>query len=129
MNVNPAALEWITYAEHDYHAAQVLLDSRPIPAEIVAYHCQQTAEKYLKSVLINTGIKVPFIHDLSVLNKYAQVYLQDLQTVVNQCDRLTPYGTITRYPGGILEVSEDSLTSIFKWASDIRSVIRKAFNL
>ncbi len=35
-----------------------------LPYEIVVYHCQQMSEKYLKAILIQTGLAVPFAHDL-----------------------------------------------------------------
>ena len=39
--------EWVNYAERDFEAPRVLIDSYNPPYEIIAYHCQQSAEKYL----------------------------------------------------------------------------------
>lgn len=40
--------EWIEMARMDLHSAEFLLDMRPLPIEIVCFHCEQAAEKMLK---------------------------------------------------------------------------------
>ena len=43
--------ECLALAKTDLLAAEHLFNTlRPVPLEIVAFHCQQCAEKYLKSV-------------------------------------------------------------------------------
>jgi len=37
--------EWLEYAEHDLYAAKLLAESHKPPFEVIAYHCQQSAEK------------------------------------------------------------------------------------
>ncbi|MCK5674441.1 MAG: HEPN domain-containing protein [Spirochaetales bacterium] len=44
--------EWVEFAERDYDAAMLLAESHNPSFEIIAYHCQQAAEKYLKAMLI-----------------------------------------------------------------------------
>ena len=44
--------EWLEMAEMDLGAAEYLLGMRPIPIEIICYHCEQAAEKLLKGALI-----------------------------------------------------------------------------
>ena len=36
----------------------------PCPVEIIVFHCQQAAEKYLKGALVILGEEPPYIHDL-----------------------------------------------------------------
>ncbi|MCZ6676164.1 MAG: HEPN domain-containing protein [Candidatus Poribacteria bacterium] len=57
--------EWIEKAEADFKGAVALNRRRkdPLP-DLVCYHCQQSAEKYLKAFLIAQGITPPRIHDL-----------------------------------------------------------------
>ena len=47
MNVyNLDVAKWIQYALADYNAAVTMVRlHRPVPIEIVCYHCQQAAEK------------------------------------------------------------------------------------
>jgi len=48
--------EWRLLAERDMAVADHLVATmKPVPAEIIAYHCQQAAEKYLKGALVIIG--------------------------------------------------------------------------
>ncbi|SPF52644.1 hypothetical protein SBF1_5970006 [Candidatus Desulfosporosinus infrequens] len=44
--------EWLDFANKDISSAKYLLDMRPVPLEIICYHCEQAAEKALKGYLI-----------------------------------------------------------------------------
>ena len=46
----PGTEEWVDFAERDYEASKLLADSHNPPFGIIAYYCQQTAEKYLKEM-------------------------------------------------------------------------------
>lgn len=41
-----------------------------------------------------------------------------------ECERLTPYGTLSRYPQHILEITEDMLPLLLKWTEGIRKIVR-----
>jgi HEPN domain-containing protein len=59
--------QWFAKAELDYRAAERLVrDPEPL-REIIAFHCQQAAEKYLKAVLVSLQIEFPKTHDLEEL--------------------------------------------------------------
>lgn len=97
-----AALEWFEFAQTDLLSAQYLLDMQPTPYEVICYHCQQAAEKWLKGILVYHcagDVNVPRTHNLIFLNKQCyeiNAAFSDLTTV---CDRLNIYGSIHRYPG------------------------------
>lgn len=129
MNLKASALEWIEYAEHDLLAAKTLLASQKVPFEIVAYHCQQAAEKYLKAVLIQNGASVPFIHDLLKLNRGAQAYIPELRNLEKVCELLTPFGTATRYPGSTMMIGSEHMASVLAWAESIREAVRSGLGL
>ena len=63
------AQEWQRFAAMDLNSAEYLLDMRPIPIEIICYHCQQSAEKHLKGYLVLHGMNPPKTHDLDELCK------------------------------------------------------------
>lgn len=129
MNLKSSTLEWIEYAEHDLLTVKALLASSKIPFEIVAYHCQQSAEKYLKSVLIENGTSVPFIHDLLKLNHEVRVFIPQLSSLDRACELLTPFGTATRYPGSAMKIGPEHMASVVLWAESIRSAVRSGFGL
>ena len=70
--------QWLDYAAQDLGVARHLFENyHPKPLEIVCYHCQQSAEKAIKAVIVSlhwpTGI--PKSHDLSFLLNQIHNYL------------------------------------------------------
>lgn len=60
--------DWISKAEGDCLAAEALARKRKVPLhDQVCFHCQQSAEKYLKGRLEEAGIPSPKTHDLEKL--------------------------------------------------------------
>jgi HEPN domain-containing protein len=63
--MNPLTLEWIDKAEGDMITAQREYRARTRPNyDAVCFHAQQTAEKYLKAFLQESGKDIPYIHNL-----------------------------------------------------------------
>lgn len=129
MTLKPSTLEWIEYAENDYLTAKTLLGLQRIPFEIVAYHCQQVAEKYFKSILVQNDLPMPFVHDLLKLNYECQNSVPELSELEKYCDMLTPFGTATRYPGGTMEIGPGHMASVISWTESIRRSVRAHFGL
>jgi HEPN domain-containing protein len=75
-----------------------LLQMYPIPLEIICYHCQQSAEKYLKGYSALNGGEIVKTHDLTILNKICIGYDQEFQLIRDDCVELVDYGVQVRYP-------------------------------
>ena len=53
-------IRWVDKAEHDLRAAEHLLQFQEGGlTDIVCFHCQQCAEKYLKALLVALGVRFP----------------------------------------------------------------------
>ena len=50
---------WVQSAEADWHAAQHLGLAPERLNDLRCFHCQQTAEKYLKALLQELGLTIP----------------------------------------------------------------------
>ena len=99
--------EWLDFAEMDLNAAQFLLSMRPVPIEIICFHCEQAAEKMLKSVLVFFGQEPPRTHDLVALCKMCEACDSCFEQLRDSCVELTPYGVQARYPANLeLETSD-----------------------
>ena len=122
-------MEWVNAAERDRDAVIVLLESARQPYEIIAFHCQQCAEKYLKALLILHDRKPPYVHDLLKLNQEGQDMCVGLADVEDPCERLTPFGTVTRYPGSIMEPSKEHMPLVTQWMDTIRGTVRTCMGL
>ncbi len=60
--------EWIQKAELDFQGARALALRRKVRFhDLVCFHCQQSAEKYLKARLEEAGCRIPRTHDLGDL--------------------------------------------------------------
>lgn len=85
--------EWLKTAETDLGVAQHLFEHyHPKPIEIVCYHCQQSAEKAIKAVIISYGAPggMPKLHDLSfLLNQVKNLVCVD-DSLYDYADTLTP---------------------------------------
>ena len=90
--MSPEVIRWLDMAKQDEAVAEHLLESfRPVPVEIICYHCQQAAEKAIKALLIAQGVdSLPRSHDLSfLLNSLAKPEVIP-ERVYEDADRLTP---------------------------------------
>ena len=122
MDNKDVAEEWFKVAETDLASAEFLQGMRPIPIEVICYHCQQTAEKHLKGFLALKGEAIEKIHDLVRLNKMCRKYAKDFETVEEDCIMLTDYAVNVRYPFP-MDVNEADMHLALKSARKIRDFI------
>jgi len=101
------AKEWQRFAEMDLDSAIHLSSMHPAPVEIICYHCQQSAEKFLKAYLVLKGIDPPRIHDLDELRKACLRYASAFSGIADSCSDLTAYGVQPRYPLGLVLEEQD----------------------
>ena len=126
MDNKDVAKEWFKVAETDLTSAEFLQDMRPIPIEIICYHCQQSVEKYLKGFLALKGEEIRKIHDLVRLNKMCQKYEKDFETIEEDCLLLTDYAVNVRYPFP-MDINESDLNLALKSAQRVKKyVLRKS---
>ena len=98
MDNRDIAKEWFEFGKRDLESALFLLNMYPIPLEIICYHCQQSAEKYLKGYIILMGGKSIKTHDLTMLNRLCTQYSWDFKDIEDDCIELVNYGVQVRYP-------------------------------
>jgi HEPN domain-containing protein len=92
-------MPWVQKAENDFSSAQYLAQNmRPVPTEIVCFHCQQAAEKYLKAFLVHNDQEPPKTHDLIELTKLCNEFGMDFSLLLPKCEYLIPFAARTRYP-------------------------------
>ncbi|MCL2055498.1 MAG: HEPN domain-containing protein [Oscillospiraceae bacterium] len=117
---NEHNLHWFEFAERDLKTAVYLLTMRPIPVETVCFLCQQSAEKFLKGYLIYNGIlEPPKIHDLHTLRKMCLKFDNSFEMIVNQCELLTHFGVLPRYPDE-LEIDDETMKRAVRYAEEVK---------
>jgi HEPN domain-containing protein len=122
MDNNDVAKEWFRVAQTDLDSAEFLQGMRPIPIEVICYHCQQSAEKHLKGFLALKGEIIEKIHDLVRLNKMCHKYTNDFKTIEEDCLMLTDYAVNIRYPFP-MDINETDMHLALKSAHKIRDFV------
>lgn len=122
MDNTDIAKEWFKIAELDLSSAEFLQNMQPIPIEIICYHCQQSAEKYLKGYLALKGEEIKRTHDLVLLIKECQKYDEDFEVIKEDGLMLTDYGVNVRYPFP-MEINESDIKIAVKSAYKIKDFV------
>jgi HEPN domain-containing protein len=71
---------------------------------IVAFHCQQSVEKYLKAILVWRQIEFPKTHDIAKLLDCVATVEASIAESLRDADALTPFGVEVRYPSDAPEL-------------------------
>jgi len=117
--------EWILLADDDFDVADYLAENkRPIPTAIIAFHCQQAVEKYLKGVLAFLGEDPPFIHDLDKLCSFAEKHRPSFNSIAILCATINYFSVQPRYDRGLC-LSEDDMRIVLVHTKTIREFIEK----
>jgi HEPN domain-containing protein len=119
------AIRWREFADSDLRvAAHLSKNMWPIPIEQICYHCQQSAEKYLKAYLILKGQTPPRTHDLKELLRHCETAGgHSLADIVDDCSDLTPYAVLPRYPSDV-ELEEIDMRLALKCANHIKDFMQ-----
>lgn len=122
------AAAWASKAEGDYVAAMALNRPRkhPVPGG-VCFHCRESAEKYLKAVLVSQGVPPPQTHNLldlvadCLVLDPAAVHWREIAAVLN------PFDETVGYPGKSVSAidAEAAVDSIRR----LRRLVRKKLGL
>ena len=116
---------WAEKAEHDLLAAEhdMQLAERGL-TDVVCFHCQQCAEKYLKALLILHGVHFPKTHDLRLLMELIpdQVGFRLTKPEVVPLNR---YAIEGRYPGEWEPIGVEEARMAITMARGIRDEARR----
>ncbi len=121
--------DWIEKADHDLGSAKIIYLHLPDYFDIIAFHCQQSVEKYIKAILIYYKIDFIKSHDL--------VYLLDLLSRKIEIDELkfkkaftlNNFGVQIRYPNKIIKLSKDELETAIQISEEFRLFAVKSIGL
>jgi len=117
--------DWRVLAERDITVADYLAATmKPVPSEIIAFHCQQAVEKYLKGVLVILGEDPPYIHDLDRLCKTAEKYRSSFSSISSLCTTINYFSSQPRYDRGV-DLSEEDMRLVLAHTKTIKSFLQK----
>jgi HEPN domain-containing protein len=99
--VNWPVRGWLEKGEHDLRAAQSLIDDPAPLTDVICFHCQQAAEKYLKGFLANHDIVFARVHDLRYLLNLCIDIDAEFEALHADIDDLNDYAVEPRYPADL----------------------------
>jgi HEPN domain-containing protein len=114
-------------AEADWEAAHKLSGEKPPHRDIVCFHCQQAAEKYLKSLLQEYGLVVPKTHELADILDLLVPGDATLARLRRKGDSLTQYAVAYRYPGKM--ANKRQMEAALRHVDEIRLKCRGTLHL
>lgn len=120
-------LEWVAKAEGDYILAHSALRRKTPVTFGSCFHSQQSAEKYLKALLVTHGKRFPKIHDLLEISKICERAGILVPISEDALDNLTKYAVQTRYPGNDPTVQE--AREALETAKAVRKFAREFLNV
>src|SRR5215470_4491137 len=99
MGKNEILQQWLDKANDDLRSAEYLSTMHhPTPDEIICYHCQQSAEKYLKAFIFLHDVEPEKTHDLEDILDVCQQYNTEFSGLSPAVYILTRYSVLPRYP-------------------------------
>lgn len=113
---------WLRKAEADLRGARQLAKAKPPLHDLLCFHCQQAAEKFLKAFLQEFGLVIPRIHDLEDLLHLTLPHDATLGKLTRGMVFLTPFAVDYRYPGE--SATSRQAKAALRWAQRVRQEIR-----
>lgn len=107
---------WLLRAGRDLRAALHDLKADPPLRDAVVFHCQQAAEKAMKALLAWWDRPLRKTHNLEEIGSVCRELDPSLTEVIDRAVPLTEYAWRFRYPGELMEPSEDEAQSALEAA-------------
>ena len=95
---NISAQDWFDKADADLFGAVLLAAHLPDMKDLVTYHCQQCAEKYLKGLLFAENSTFPKTHSLLALLDILTDFVPVSDEMYDKAGLLQRYAVDVRYP-------------------------------
>jgi HEPN domain-containing protein len=120
--------QWFEKGKDDLRSAEYLSTMHsPTPDEIICYHCQQSAEKYLKAFLFSHDIEPDKTHDLEYLLEICKNYNTEFSTLLPNVYILKRYSVLPRYPNELGINNEDMKNALVN-AKKVQEFVMKIFD-
>ena len=115
--------EWLEKAQHDLNAAAIIFKHLPDHIDTVAFHCQQSAEKYLKALLFYLDIDIVKTHDLILISNMLSDKINIADELFEKLAKPNFYSVEIRYPQGRYKPNHDEIMQAITDASKIREFV------
>lgn len=118
--------EWLTLADDDLRLAELTMEDTEPAYWAAAFHCQQAAEKSLKSFLAYNEYHVEKTHDIEFLVKLCMKFLPEMEQFIETGATLSEYAVETRYPAARFEITKMKAEKAVETARNIYEFVLKS---
>jgi HEPN domain-containing protein len=122
-----ATAEWVKKAEADHRTITALVRRKHPDHDVVCFHAQQCAEKYLKGLMEELGLAVPKTHDLDLLLPALLPHHPSLRALRRGLTFLNNFAVAVRYPG--YDASRRQAEAARRWEDRVRTAARALLGL
>ncbi|MFI5134638.1 MAG: HEPN domain-containing protein [Chitinophagales bacterium] len=122
-------LEWVKKAEEDWKTCKILVAAEDAPFDPILFHCQQTAEKYLKACLVKHLGPLEKIHDLIKLLHEVEKFEAASSMLATDCKFLNDFAIMLRYPGDYEVHTREDVEQAIASCKRIRHFFRKTLGI
>lgn len=118
---------WVRKAEADLRIARRESAAADRVNDGICFHCQQSAEKFLKALIQESDLAVPRTHSLIRLLDLLSPGDSSLSKLTRGFRMLSRYAVEARYPG--FSATGRQAAAALRWAERIRAVVRKRLGM
>jgi HEPN domain-containing protein len=115
--------DWIRKADLDFDTVVRLIAEERF-RDIVAFHAQQAAEKYLKALLTRRQVEFPKTHVIRALLALIRPVEPALAQSLDGASWLSPFGAEIRYPGDRPETTPGDAARAYQLAHEVRGAVK-----
>ena len=115
------AHDWIQKGDHDLGSAKIIFLNLPEYFDTIAFHCQQSVEKYIKAILVFRNIEFQRSHDLIYLLDLLSTRIEIEAELFRKAASLNSYGVQIRYPDSLIELTTKELQIAIAIAEEFRA--------
>ena len=124
------AKKWMNIAERDYAVAMTLNEAhRPLPVEVICFHCQQSVEKSLKAILAYYNADIPKTHDIRLLNGLCQNYTSAALIDGKDAEKVSDFAVETRYVHDDQDYTQTTAEFALKQAEQTLEKVKQVLKL
>ena len=121
--------EWFIKAEHDLTAAKLLSKAEELLNDVIAFHCQQAVEKYLKGYMVYLDIHFTKTHEIGRLVENIEEKDPGISYLKEHADLLTDYAVEMRYPETFGMPSFEEINEAIEVAEKVKNYVYEHINI
>lgn len=108
-------------AEHDLSAAKTIIEYNPLVLDVACFHCQQTAEKYLKAFLVFHNKEIAKTHSIDYLLSLCILIDKDFENINPK--NIEDFAVDARYPDNFMMPDAQEAKEYLAIAEEIKALV------